>query len=76
MSRARRSVRGALTGSWGNVGPGLASLGPMRAALALTCLAALPAAAQERIPSHCIALAQGAERVRAASSGAPVPRAR
>ena len=34
----------------------------MRLALALTCIAA-PALAQERIPSHCIALAQGDPQV-------------
>jgi L-ascorbate metabolism protein UlaG (beta-lactamase superfamily) len=45
----------------------------MRAALALALLAALPASAQERIPSHCIALSQGPERIMAASFREPVP---
>ena len=43
------------------------------AALALTLAAALPAAAQDRIPSHCIALAQGPETVVPAAFGAPLP---
>jgi L-ascorbate metabolism protein UlaG (beta-lactamase superfamily) len=43
----------------------------MRLALLLAVLA-LPAAAQERIPSHCVALAQGPERVVAASFREPV----
>ncbi|MBP1807163.1 MBL fold metallo-hydrolase [Rubellimicrobium aerolatum] len=46
----------------------------MRHALfALPLLAALPAAAQERIQSNCIALAQGPERVMPASFRHPVP---
>lgn len=40
---------------------------------ALAVLAALPAGAQERIPSHCIALARGPERVVAAGFRDPVP---
>ena len=36
-------------------------------------IAALPAVAQERIPSHCIALSQGPERVMAASFREAVP---
>jgi len=45
---------------------------PLAAALALL---ALPAVGQERIPSHCIALAQapGLEVIHRASLGAPVP---
>jgi L-ascorbate metabolism protein UlaG (beta-lactamase superfamily) len=46
----------------------------MRIALAvLSLIAALPASAQERIPSHCIALSQGPERIMAASFRDPVP---
>lgn len=44
---------------------------PIRLLAALTLLAT-PALAQERIPSHCIALAQGAERVMPATFGAPL----
>lgn len=40
---------------------------------ALAVLAALPAGAQERIPSHCIALSQGPERLMAASFRETVP---
>lgn len=40
---------------------------------ALAVAAALPAGAQERIPSHCIALAQGPERVMPASFREAVP---
>ncbi len=39
---------------------------------ALAVVAALPAAAQERIPSHCIALSRGPERVMPASYREPV----
>jgi hypothetical protein len=45
----------------------------MRQLIALLAVAALPASAQERIPSHCIALSQGPERVMAASFREPVP---
>ncbi len=46
----------------------------MRLALAvLLGLAAAPALAQERIPSHCIALSQGSERVVPAGFRDPVP---
>ena len=46
----------------------------MRLALAaFSLVTALPAGAQERIPSHCIALSQGPERVMAASFRDPVP---
>ncbi|TNC70960.1 MBL fold metallo-hydrolase [Rubellimicrobium roseum] len=41
-------------------------------ALLLSGLAALPVAAQERIPSHCVALAQGPERVVPASFREPL----
>lgn len=40
---------------------------------AVFLLAALPTVAQERIPSHCIALSQGPERVMAASFREAVP---
>ncbi len=40
---------------------------------ALTVAVALPASAQERIPSHCIALARGPERVMPASFRESVP---
>lgn len=40
--------------------------------LALLVLAAFPLAAQERIPSHCIALAQGPDRVWRATFGDPL----
>lgn len=40
----------------------------------LTALLSFPAAAQERTPSHCIALAQGPERVTPAAFGDPLDR--
>ncbi|MFN7595884.1 MAG: MBL fold metallo-hydrolase [Cereibacter sp.] len=50
-----------------------------KAVLFAAALLALPAAAQERIPSHCIALAQGVpgvEVIRPASFGAPLAEGR
>ncbi len=44
----------------------------LRSALAALCLMAAPALAQDRIPSHCIALAEGIARVMPASFGAPL----
>lgn len=47
---------------------------PTILALCLTALAALPAAAQERTPSHCIALAEaGGARLIRAAFGDPLP---
>lgn len=43
------------------------------ATVALALLTALPATAQERIPSHCIALAQGPDRIVPASFREPLP---
>ena len=71
---ASAPVGQGLTRTWDDRGRGLASLSAMRRlALVLFAGLGLPAAAQERIPSHCVALAQGHERVVPASFREPVP---